>query len=112
MPTEAQIREYLERSGDKAFAWRLPLVEWPNGWLNYHVNTGVTDDKREFVIVQAQGRQAEIAAAARAHAAALECKRIIFATQRNGRAFERLTGGRIVGYLIELPMTESGQWAG
>lgn len=85
---------YLEKSGDKRIYTELQTVDLGDSWFNYSIGFD-----GELVIVQAQGDHRKIAERARSMARG---GRIIFATRRNGKAFARLTGAKIIGTVLEL----------
>lgn len=100
MPTEQEVRHYLEKSGDDRFCWEWALYEFDEGWFNYFVQ----QPDAKFCIGQAYGSHQAIAREARNLARFYQCKCIIFTTARNARAFERLTGARIIAAVLELPL--------
>ena len=100
MPAQAEILDYLRRSGDMGFKWNWPCIDFEGGWFNYFIN----EQDNELCIGQAYGDHKQIARQARALASRLKCARIIFATKRNGKAFERLTGAKVFATVLELPL--------
>ena len=60
-------------------------------------------DEDIFIVYQASGNHKELAKEIRLTARANGCKKILFATWRNGNAFARLINGRVIGYILELP---------
>lgn len=102
MPEQAQILDYLGRSGDASFRWNWPCLEFDGGWFNWFINE--SGDGKEFVIGQAYGDHKAIAEKARTMARACHCDRIIFATKRNGKALARLTGAEVIATVLKLPM--------
>lgn len=100
MPSPAEIAAYMQRSGDESFKTCWPFHEYAGGWFSYFINPL----ENEFVICQAMGKHQDIAREARELANLLQCDRIIFATRRNGEAFARLTGAKVVATVLELPL--------
>ena len=98
MPAPAEIREYLDKSGDTAFRWNLPMAEFAGGWYNFDIN----EAEKTFVIWQAYGK----AKAIKAHAVNLAhhfgCERIVYVATTRGQASARLFGGKVLGTLIEV----------
>ena len=101
MPNQTEILDYLGRSGDQSFRWNWPCYEFDGGWFNWFI---AENELKEFCIGQAYGDHELIADKARQLAKASGCEKIVFATKRNARAFERLTGARIVATVLELPL--------
>lgn len=102
MPTMQQMRDYLAKSGDDSFRWDWPLYETSTCWFSYWID----EAENTFVVGQAQGDHEELASHIRAMATALNCGRILFATKRNGPAFARLVGAKIVATVLELPLED------
>ncbi len=104
MPNQAEILDYLGRSGDISFRWNWPCLEFDGGWFNWFISE---NEQKEFCIGQAYGNHEAIAEKARQLAKASNCEKIVFATKRNPKAFERLTGAKIVATVLELPLEQN-----
>ena len=89
------VERYLRKSGDKRIYSHLPFEVIGESWFNYQFSPD-----GDLVIVQAQGKHQEIAERAREIAPGV---RIMFATERNGKAFAKLIGGKVIGYIVEVP---------
>jgi hypothetical protein len=98
MPTPYEIKQYLSKSGDDSFRWNLPILEGHGWWFSY-----VLDEQENVLYVyQAMGKAETLKAKTQELCRHLGCDRIIFATRRNGRAFARLIGGKVIAEVVEL----------
>ena len=97
---QAEIRDYLDRSGDDSFRWELPLMAFDEGWFNYWIN----EKTDELVVVQAYGNHKALLAESKNLCGVLKLKAIVFATYRNGRAMARLFGGERVAEIVRIDL--------
>lgn len=101
MIREESKKRYLAKSGDVEIYYDLPRIETDQGWFSFETGRG-----KEMVVVQAEGNAKELLKAIQRVARLLRAKRILFATQRNGKAFARLVKGKVVGSVIEVPICQ------
>ncbi len=98
MPNQADIRDYLDRSGDPSFLWDKPTEEFDGGWFSYSLD----DEYGALVVWQAYGKAPALLKRAKALAASHGKPLIRFATRHNGAAMARLFGGYIVGTIVDI----------
>ena len=93
------VARYEEKTGERVI-WNLPFVECNGSWFNYK------EEGENLVIVQASGNYDLLLFMIRGKAKALHSQRILFATERNGKAFAKLIGGKVVGSIVEIPLCQ------
>jgi|AACY02.8.fsa_nt_gi hypothetical protein len=96
MPSPEEVRDYLDRSGDDRFLWEWPIHECAHGWFNYVVSDGT------MLISQVYGNVRELMKEAQSLAAEGGWS-INVMTKRSPRAYKRIWGATVVGYVLEVP---------
>ena len=98
MPSQAEIQDYLRRSGDSEFHWEYPMCEFPRGWFTYKVDL----DADAIIVLQAYGEAPELRRQAVMLARELGLPRIRYAVSSRAAVSARLFKGKIIASVIEV----------
>ncbi len=99
------IKKYIEKTGDKYIVVGDCYEQFDNGFVTYAVHPEYIFVYNVYGIGQAEEIERHLRDVAKKHGVG----KVRFATKRNPTAFQRKFGAKVIGYILEVDVTEGGK---